>query len=129
MLKRTALSRKTPLRPGRIRPGKSLAPIGKRAKRNAAGDAKARQQCKATGVCLFCGTIGRVDWAHIIGRNTEPCLRDEPLNSVALCRKDHRYFTDHPAEFEFFLAMKLPGRRAELLEIARATGKARRWET
>jgi hypothetical protein len=52
--------------------------------------------------CLVCGTDKNLEWAHIITRNSR-YLRWETSNAVTLCRKDHAYFTEHPAAFKAWI--------------------------
>lgn len=53
--------------------------------------------------CRFCGRVATdvsfIDCAHIVGRRDKAC-RWEASNAVTLCRDHHRYFGEHPAEFE-----------------------------
>ena len=52
--------------------------------------------------CRFCGAVA-TDCAHIVGRR-EKITRWDADNAITLCRDHHRYFTDHPDEFEAWIS-------------------------
>lgn len=55
--------------------------------------------------CQFCHAVG-TDCAHIVGRR-EKITRWDADNALTLCRTHHRYFTDHPAEFEAWIIERI----------------------
>jgi hypothetical protein len=61
--------------------------------------------------CVSCERMmANLEWAHIHTRGAR-YIRWEvgppgPGNSVTLCQGDHRYFTDHPAQWRRFIAEK-----------------------
>lgn len=103
-MKRTALVRRTPMKPGKpLRPGGRLKPVGRRGRRLAAGDARARQQARANakGICLRCNLPGS-DHHHWVRRGIES-VRHHPWNQCFLCRPCHDYFRDNPEEERQFI--------------------------
>jgi hypothetical protein len=57
-------------------------------------------------MCQFCGRTKaqgwQIDCAHIYGRR-DVMLRTDPDNALALCRRCHMEFTEHPAAFIEFV--------------------------
>lgn len=54
--------------------------------------------------CVSCGEMDtQLDWAHIHGRGM-PYIRWDPRNAVTLCRREHRWYTDHPYQWRRFVA-------------------------
>jgi hypothetical protein len=90
-MKRTPLKRRTPLGRGRS----TLKTVGRRGRRLAAGDRRARRECKVDACVCGCGRRGpAVDWAHLDGRSED--VRHGPL-TIPACRAFHEWL-DHTAE-------------------------------
>jgi hypothetical protein len=94
--------RRRPLRPGRgLRrrtPLRRLATLGGAAPLSAAPG----QRDKVAGrPCLVCGSVARVDPAHLIPRSLGGC--DEPDCVVPLCRTHHRAYDTGRLELLPFL--------------------------
>lgn len=70
-------------------------------------DALARALCKrlAGGKCARCGGVG-TDWAHRFPRRHH-ALRWSMSNCDLLCRPCHQFFSDHPATFHEWLAVRI----------------------
>lgn len=51
------------------------------------------------GRCRRCGGHDGLQWAHVHSRSYL-AIRWNRENSMALCRKDHMYFTNRPLEWE-----------------------------
>lgn len=58
------------------------------------------------GRCQKCGTDQNLQCAHIFSRGYGQ-IRYDLQNAVALCRGCHRFFTDRPIEWEFFIKEKI----------------------
>lgn len=54
------------------------------------------------GQCRRCGSLGPLDWAHVIPRSYKALRWAYPDNSMALCRPCHAWQTYHPVEGEAF---------------------------
>lgn len=71
---------------------------------------RARGFCEAGDKCLVTATSGLIDkqltWAHIISRRYL-LTRWEIKNAFCLHMICHRYFTDHPTEWEIFVIEKI----------------------
>ena len=68
---------------------------------------------RANNMCEHCGTYGRMECAHIVGRR-EKTLRWCADNAVSLCHTCHRRFTENPYDFVQWL-LKHMGE--EMLEV------------
>lgn len=142
MMKQTELKRKTPLRSKvALRPGQSaktrsreqrpkrqgakptrystLRSIGKRGKRLAAGDARARREARerAKGICQRCGKAGS-DHHHWVRRAIES-VRHHPWNQCYLCRECHAFLEANPEYQRDFMRAKLPPEQVEWIEKKR----------
>ncbi len=61
---------------------------------------------RANYCCQACGVNKRfepatLDCCHIMGRRSL-ALRWHPANALAMCRKDHIFYTEHPFDFRDF---------------------------
>jgi hypothetical protein len=54
-------------------------------------------------ICQNCGTSKHLDAAHIEPKSRRPDLKYDPANGITLCRSCHKFFHDHPYEFELFI--------------------------
>lgn len=81
----------------------------KRTSLKARCDALARALCRklADGKCARCGGPGS-DWAHRMPRRHHN-TRWDMNNCDFLCRKCHRFFTDSPMSFTFWLVERMGG--------------------
>lgn len=82
-------------------------------------DRLARELCRdlADGKCARCGGPGS-DWAHRMPRRNHSVRWDVLTNSDFLCRKDHRFLTDHPATYFAFIVQQM-GSAAAYEELER----------
>jgi hypothetical protein len=122
--------KRTPLRPSRppprrrpLRPGRGLrrrTPLRRHASsgRPAHLSAAPAQRAKVAGrPCLVCGSVARVDPAHLIPRSLGGC--DEPDCVVPLCRAHHRAYDTGELDLLPFLE---PRWRAELAHAVEHVG-------
>ena len=76
-------------------------------------DALAREFCKRDSRCEASGyrfdCSERLEWCHLVSRD-EKLIRHDPRNSLPMCRKHHKHFTQRPREFTRFIEDKWPGR-------------------
>lgn len=63
--------------------------------------------------CIRCGSKFNLQCAHIISRRYL-ATRYNLDNAVALCAKDHLYYTYRPLEWEAFIEEKFPNRLTKL---------------
>lgn len=61
------------------------------------------------GKCDKCRSIDNLTWAHIISRRYYSTRWDLD-NALCLCLDCHRYYTDHPFEWEIWVRNKIGGR-------------------
>jgi hypothetical protein len=122
--------RRTPLRPFRqpprrrpLRPGpgpRRRTPLRRHAPSGGPGHLSAApaQRAKVAGRrCLVCGSVARVDPAHLIPRSLGGC--DEPDCVVPLCRTHHRVYDAGALDLLPFLE---PRWRAELAHAVQHVG-------
>lgn len=134
-MQRTELRRKTPLRSRKGLPARSaakqeaaserpmrqanltrystLAPIGRRGKRLAAGDARARRQARAhaKGICQRCGKAGS-DHHHWVRRGIES-VRHHRWNQSWFCQECHDFLGANPEYQRDWIRANLPAEQAE----------------
>jgi len=91
---------------------------------NLVGDHYRQRRCDYHGGI---GCAGRLEWAHIKSRRYLS-TRWQPLNSLTLCSKQHRYFTDNPDEFTLWLDVKFPNRLKALQKIFNITDTIHDWQ-
>jgi hypothetical protein len=83
--------RRTPLRPGRS--PRRRTPLRRRTPpaRKVSLSAAPAQRAKVAGrPCVVCGSVARIDPAHLIPRSLGGC--DAPMCVVPLCRSHHRAY-------------------------------------
>ena len=83
---------------------------------------------RSCGTCIACGWESengkvyacsqRLECAHIQTRGWLS-IRHHPRNVLSLCNIHHRYFTQHPKDWERFIESKWPGRMDWLCELRR----------
>ena len=113
-MKRTALSRKTPMQRRRF----TASAVGKdRARREKHLDALCRKlvvELRDRNTCQRCGTEkvredAQIHWAHIFTRNHKR-LRWNPDNSLALCAGCHLWMDREKRDGYLWFARKFPDR-------------------
>ena len=67
---------------------------------------------------MWCAALGRdckrpLQCAHIVSRRYLATRWDEQ-NAIALCLGHHKFFTEHPLEWEVWLEAHLPGRLVKM---------------
>lgn len=75
-------------------------------------------KAKQDGFCALC-LQAATDAHHVIGKKAHPCLRYDPDNGIALCRRHHETVHAEPKWFKERFARWYPHSWARLQEKAR----------
>jgi 5-methylcytosine-specific restriction endonuclease McrA len=70
--------------------------------------------------CRICGGIESIQCGHLVSRRYR-ALRWNPDNAIAICAKDHVFYTHRPLEWDATIEERWPGRLALLKVQALAT--------
>ena len=63
--------------------------------------------------CRVCGSPLNIQCGHLVSRRYR-AIRFSPLNAVAICARDHVFYTHRPIEWEAWVEERFPGRLAVL---------------
>lgn len=61
---------------------------------------------RRNGVCVHCGSTANLECAHGFGRSYR-ATRWDLRNGFCLCHGDHRWFTEHPLEWDTWLRLRM----------------------
>ncbi len=71
--------------------------------------------------CVSCGTTENLQWAHIRSRGATTIRwfvgPPAPGNSVALCAREHQFYTLKPAEWDKYVEKNWPGLWTQLVHL------------
>jgi hypothetical protein len=133
-MKRTPLQRRTPLARGKSTLKRSrLRRQSVRFRVLMARDATWREvvfhyrgrRCVFTKTSTGLNHRGRIDCAHIYGKQSHPHLRHHPMNGLPVCRAHHRWAHANPKQAtEYFLSLLTPIDRVLLLTARAQSTKA-----